>query len=280
MAVSPHSHEPIVMSQYKIEAGTGQHLGDRQEQQDRAALFAAPKAPGYMMAVVADGMGGMSGGVLAAEQVIRTAKQAFDQFSPHTDDIETMLATIARDAHTIIQLTAISSEKQPHSTMVILIVTPQQSAIWAHVGDSRMYRFDGPNFAERTTDHSYVEKLIQEGKLSREEAHRHPLANVLINSLGSKECTPEITIGRHDGLKAGDAFLLCTDGLWHYINESEAGAMIAMNSPRQASEMLINKARDRGEGFEADNCTLAIVKLVAPAKEEKNYAVGKIRRAV
>ncbi|MGH8808655.1 MAG: serine/threonine-protein phosphatase, partial [Noviherbaspirillum sp.] len=60
------------MSQYRIEAGTGQHIGDRKEQQDRTALFTAPKAPGYVMAIVADGMGGLSGGAFAAEQVIRT----------------------------------------------------------------------------------------------------------------------------------------------------------------------------------------------------------------
>ncbi|RJG05876.1 serine/threonine-protein phosphatase [Noviherbaspirillum cavernae] len=268
------------MSQYKIEAGTGQHLGDRQEQQDRTALFAAPKAPGYMMAVLADGMGGLSGGALAAEQVIRTAKQTFDLFSPQTDDVETMLAAIARDAHTIIQLTAISSKKDPHSTMVALVVTPERSAIWAHVGDSRLYRFEGPNIADRTVDHSYVEKLVKDGKLSREEAQRHRLANVLVNALGSKDLTPEITIGCHHGLKAGDAFLLCSDGLWQYFNDAELGAAIAMNSPRQASEMLINKARERASGSAADNCTLAIVKLAAPPKEAKNYTVGKIRRAI
>ncbi|HEX7650173.1 MAG TPA: protein phosphatase 2C domain-containing protein, partial [Noviherbaspirillum sp.] len=100
------------VGQYKIEAGTGQHLGDRQEQQDRVALFAAPRAPGYMMAVIADGMGGRSGGALAAEQVVRTAKQAFDLFSPQTDNVEHLLESIARDAHTIIQLTATSSEKE------------------------------------------------------------------------------------------------------------------------------------------------------------------------
>src|SRR6476660_3494232 len=109
------------MSHYKIEAATGQHIGDRKEQQDRVALFAAPRAPGYMMAVLADGMGGLSGGALAAEQVIRTARQAFDLFSPQTDKVDNLLATIARDAHTIIKLTAISSEKLPHSTCVILV---------------------------------------------------------------------------------------------------------------------------------------------------------------
>lgn len=257
------------MSQYKIEAGTGQHIGDRKEQQDRAALFGAPKAPGYMMAVVADGMGGLSGGALAAEQVIRTAKQAFDVFSPQTDDVEKMLATIALDAHTVIKLTAIASEKKPHSTMVALVLTPDKTAVWAHVGDSRLYRFSGPNCAERTIDHSYVEALVQSGKLSREAAQRHHLANVLLNALGSHDNQPQVTIGRYAGLKVGDSFLLCSDGLWHDLSEAELGAAIAMNSPRQASEMLINKARERVTGDAGDNCTLAIVKLVEPAGDAR-----------
>lgn len=268
------------MSQYKIEAGTGQHIGDREEQQDRAALFAAPKAPGYVMAVLADGMGGMSGGSLAAEQVIRTAKQAFDLFSPQTDDIEAMLTTIAHDAHTIIRLTAMSSEKKPHSTMVILVITPEKSAIWAHVGDSRLYRFNGPNFAERTVDHSYVEKLIKDGKLKRDAAQSHQFSNVLVNALGTYDSDPEPTVRRYHGLKAGDAFLLCSDGLWQYFTDAELGAAIAMNTPRHASEMLINKARERAVGTAADNCTLAIVKLVAPPEEPKNYTVKTMRRAV
>lgn len=268
------------MSQYKIEAGTGQHIGDRHEQQDRTALFAAPKAPGYVMAVVADGMGGLSGGALAAEQVIRTAKQAFDLFSPQTDDVATMLSTIAHDAHTIIKLTAISSEKKPHSTMVVLVITPDKTAQWAYVGDSRLYRFNGPNCAERTIDHSYVESLVRDGKLSRENAQNHHLANVLTSALGSHDSEPEVTVRRYDGLKAGDSFLLCSDGLWHYFSDAELGAAIAMNTPRQASELLINKARERAAGTAADNCTLAIVKLVELPTETKGYTVGKMKRAV
>lgn len=268
------------MSQYRIEAGTGQHIGDRKEQQDRAALLAAPRAPGYVMAVVADGMGGLSGGALAAEQVIRTAKQAFDMFSPQTEDVEKMLVSVARDAHTIIKLTAISSEKKPHSTLVILVVTPDRRAIWAHVGDSRLYRFDGPNCAERTIDHSYVEMLVKEGKLSREEAQHHHLSNVLVSALGSHDNEPQVTLRRYDGLKVGDSFLLCTDGLWHYMSDAELGVAIAMNTPRQASEMLINRARERAVDGTGDNCTLAIVKLVEPQQETKDYTASKMKRAV
>ena len=267
------------MSQYKIEAGTGQHIGDRSEQQDRTGLFVAPKAPGYMMAVLADGMGGLTGGSLAAEQVIRTAQQNFERFSS-TDNIETMLKTIGHEAHTIINLTAFSSEKQPHSTMVVLVITPQGSAIWAHVGDSRLYRFSGPNCAEHTVDHSLVEKMVQDGKLPREEAKGHRLSNLLVNVLGHTTTDLYVTIGRYDGLKAGDSFLLCSDGLWHYFKGAELGAAIAMNTPRLASEMLISKVRTRSAGSNADNCTLAIVKLVAPPKEVKEYTVEKMRRAV
>jgi PPM family protein phosphatase len=268
------------MSQYRIEAGTGQHIGDRNEQQDRTAIFAAPKAPGYMMAVLADGMGGMSGGALAAEQVIRTARQVFEQFSPLTDDVETMLDTIGHEAHLIINLSGLSSEKQPHSTMVVLVLTPERRAIWAHVGDSRLYRFDGPNLAQRTIDHSYVEKLVGEGKLAREEAGNHRLSNLLVNVLGTTTSDLHVTIGRHDGLKPGDAFLLCSDGLWHYFEPGELGAAIAMNTPREAAEMLIKKARERAIGTHADNCSLAIVKLLPPIKQTRDYKAEKMRRAV
>lgn len=267
------------MTQFKIEAGTGQHIGDRSEQQDRVALYTAPKAPGYVMAVVADGMGGLSGGAMAAEQVLRTARQAFDQFSPLTDEVPKMLEAIARDAHTVIKLTSFSSEKNPHSTMVALVITPQREAFWAHVGDSRLYRFDGPNCAFRTRDHSYVDLLVRQGKLAPENAASHQLANVLVSALGAHDSEPEVTLGRHVGLKAGDAFLLCSDGLWHYFSDTELGALLAMNTPRQASEMLMAKVRERAAGENADNCSLTIVKLVPAEPSSKSYSAARMGRA-
>jgi serine/threonine protein phosphatase PrpC len=264
--------------QYKIEAGTGQHLGDRKEQQDRAALFAAPKAPGYMMAVLADGMGGKSGGALAAEQVIRSAQQLFEEFGSE-DDVTAIIEKIVRESHTVIQLSGISAEKEPHSTIVILIITPHGRAVWAHVGDSRLYRFTGANVIERTIDHSYVEKLVSEKKITADEAKTHTLSNILVNVLGSSSAEPFITINEYNELKPNDAFLLCSDGLWHYFTDRELGAVISANTPRVAAEMLINKARERSHG-RGDNCTMAIVKLAKPPKIEKNYKIEKMRRAI
>jgi serine/threonine protein phosphatase PrpC len=268
------------MSQYKIEAGTGQHIGDREEQQDRVALFAAPKAPGYMLAVIADGMGGLTGGALAAEQVVRSAQQNFERFSPLTDDVESILNTIAQEADTVIKLSAMSSAKKPHSTMVLLVLTPQNTAIWAHVGDSRLYAFDGPNCVKRTVDHTYREQLKAENKRDERIEKDPSLAGLLVSVLGSATNPLTVTMGRRENLKAGDAFLICSDGLWQFFSDVELGAAIAMNTPRKASEMLINKARERAAGIKADNCTMAIVKLVKPDKEIKDYTVKKMRRAV
>ncbi|MBR7745390.1 PP2C family protein-serine/threonine phosphatase [Undibacterium baiyunense] len=265
------------MSQYKIEAGTAQHIGDRKEQQDRVALFAAPHAPGHMMAVVADGMGGKSGGAIAAEQVIRSAKMLFDEFFPG-NDIRKMLEAIVHEAHTVIKLSAVSSEKEPHSTFVAVVISPQK-AVWAHVGDSRMYRFDGPNFAERTRDHSYVERLVDEGSITEEEAKTHKMSNVLVNVLGSKNAIPYVSFGEKDNLTAGDSFLLCSDGLWHYFADIELSVAVGASTPRQASELLIKKARDRANS-QGDNVSFAIVKLVPPPVEQKTYVAEKMTRAI
>jgi serine/threonine protein phosphatase PrpC len=272
------------MSSYRIEAGTGQHIGDRDEQQDRIALLAAPKAPGYMMAVLADGMGGAGGGSIAAEQAVRTAQQVFARFSPLTDDVESMLREIASEIHTVIQLTSMASEIRPQTTLALLVLTPERTAIWGHAGDSRICRFSGPNLAERTIDHTQGEPDGPPPAMRSTHAMTAPVAaartpTVLVNVLGNPGATPIISIGRHANLQAGDSFLLCTDGLWHYCSESECGAAIAMNTPREAAQMLIRKARDRSSG-DADNCTLGIVKLVEPVSVSPAYQIDTLHRAV
>jgi len=268
------------MSHYKIEAATGQHIGDRDEQQDRVALFAAPRAPGYMMAVLADGRGAGTGGAQAAEQVIRTARQVFEQFSPLTDDVDSMLNEIAHEAHTMISLVRITSGERPQSTMVALVITPDGAAHWAHAGNSRLYRFSGPNPAFCTVDHSYREKLIADGNLAPDDHAGDKLSRLLVNTLGASGDKASVTAGRYDGLKAGDSFLLCSDGLSPYFTDAELGAAIGIRTPRETSEMLIAKARERSAGRRADNCSLALVRLVAPPTEQKDYKVQGMRRAV
>ena len=248
-----------------IDACVAQHQGDRKEQQDRVSLDPHPKGGGVALAVVADGMGGHTGGVLAAQQVIHTASSNLGQFSARSESARSMLEASLNEAHLLIKASRFINEKDPHSTAVMLLLQPGKVS-WAHCGDSRLYRYRGDRLMFRTTDHSYVEQLVAKRKITPEQALVHPNRNILVTSLGGDEA-PRIDFGEADDLRAGDSFLLCSDGLWAYLGEAELGGVLAAHTARAASELLIERARTRAQG-EGDNVSLAVLKLVeAPSKK-------------
>jgi serine/threonine protein phosphatase PrpC len=268
------------MSTYKIEAGTAQHLGDRPQQNDRTALYTAARAQGYVMAVLADSV---SGGAVAAEQVLHTSKHLFDAYrpgdAPSVPRLKDLLRSIAQETHEILVMSPQVASREPQSTLLLLILTPQGQAVWAHVGDSRLYRFAGGQCALRSNDADYVDYLVQVDKLPEDAAKKHRSSRLLANVLGNRLKAPFVSTGVHEGLRAGDAFLLCSDGLWQYFTDAELATVVARNAPRQASEMLIKKAIERARG-QGDNCSMAIIKLVAPPKVAPTYTVQKMGTAV
>ena len=251
-----------------IDACVAQHQGDRKEQQDRVALLPHPKGGGVALAVVADGMGGHTGGILAAQQVIHTARNSLEQFSARSECPRDMLQASINEAHMLIKASRFINEKDPHSTAVMLLLQPGKVS-WAHCGDSRLYRFRGDRPSFRTTDHSYVEQLVAKGKISPEQALVHPNRNILVTSLGGGDA-PRIDFGHADDVQAGDSFLLCSDGLWGYFGDAELGGVIAAYSAREASELLVSRARARAQG-EGDNVSLAILKFFEAPPVKKTY---------
>lgn len=249
-----------------IDACVAQHQGDRREQQDRVALLPHPKGGGVALAVVADGMGGHTGGALAAQQVLHTAGANLGQFSARSEAPVELLEASLNEAHMLIKASRFINEKDPHSTAVMLLLQPGKVS-WAHCGDSRMYRFRGEHLLFRTTDHSYVESLVAKGRISPEQAQVHPNRNILLTSLGGNE-SPRIDHGEAADLQAGDAFVLCSDGLWGYFGDAEFGAVVASHSARAASDLLINRARKRARG-DGDNVSLVVIKLLAPPQKTK-----------
>jgi len=244
---------------YRLTAATGIHKGDREYQQDQVAVFTHPRAPGCLLAVLADGMGGRSGGRKASDQVLMTARQLFERFSPTTDDAPSMLRQIAQEAHIVIRLTAISAEQEPHSTIALFLINPGADVNWLHAGDSRIYHFSSGRMAKRTLDHSYVQALVDRGEIAEEEAHTHPQSNILMGCLGTED-DPVFSLDYIPKLKSGDVIMSCSDGLWHYFTPEELAYVLESLSPREASEFLIEKARSRGKGG-GDNISLAIVKI-------------------
>jgi serine/threonine protein phosphatase PrpC len=244
---------------FRFSAATGLHRGDRAYQQDQVELIRHARSKGAVLAVVADGMGGKSGGRKASDQVLLTARQIFERFAPGADDASDMLRQLVLEAHLMIKLTAITSEEEPHSTVAAFLIGPNLECDVVHAGDSRVYHFRGAEMMKRTIDHSFVQRLIDEGKITAEAANTHPQANLLTGCLGT-HADPPLAPWHIDRLDYGDTMLACSDGLWHYFSPKELGAILHALPPREASEMLISKARQRARGS-GDNLSLALARI-------------------
>ena len=246
---------------YRLAATTGLHRGDRSYQQDQVEIIAHRRTSGCLLAVLADGMGGKSGGRKASDQVMLTAQQLFERYAPSQDDAGEALQQLVLEAHLMIKLTAITSEEEPHSTLAAFLLSPTRECHVVHAGDSRVYHFRGDEMRWRTTDHSYVQRLVDEGRITEDEANVHPQSNLLTGCLGAPQ-DPPLTHRNVGLLEIGDTVLACSDGLWHYFTPRELGAIVHTLAPREASEMLIHKARQRARGG-GDNLSLALVRVEA-----------------
>lgn len=242
-----------------IETCAAVHQGDRGEQQDRVGIFPHPLKPGCLIAVLADGMGGHSGGAMAAEQVVLKARQNFSAFTPGSEEVQEFLRNVIEEAHVVIKLTRFTSETDPHSTAVVMVLRPGH-ADWSHCGDSRLYHFRRGHLISRSSDHSLVGEMVRSGRITEAQAENHPQRNLLLSCLGADR-DPQIDIGGTPALQAGDAFMLCSDGLWGYFNDAEIGRTLDELEPRAAARVLINAARERAQGA-GDNISIAIIKVV------------------
>ena len=257
------------MNLFKIEAGTAQHIGNRPRQNDRVALLTGGRAPGHVLAVLSSGIHGAA----ASDQVLHTARQVFDEFKPgdtaNPERLAQLLRDIVAESHTVIKMNAVTTGEEGHASFAGLLLSPHGEAVWAHVGDVRLYRFEDGETALRTSDEAYIDHLVALDKLPLDAARNHRRSKLLLNVLGNSRKEPFVTVGWQMGIAPGDAFLLCSEGLWHFFTDAELGAALARSTPRQASEMLISKATERSQG-KGSNCSMAIVKLVKPTPDSPN----------
>lgn len=252
---------------YRLAASSGLHKGDRDYQQDQVALLVHSRVQGCVLAVIADGMGGRTGGRKASDQVILTARQLFAKFDPASGNGATFLRQVAMEAHTVIKLIAVASEEDPHSTIAAALIMPDGLCHWLHSGDSRIYHFRAGRLRRRTMDHSYVQTLVKQNKMTEEEAAVHPRANVLISCLGTS--TEPILGSEHvTRLHIGDVLMVCSDGLWQYFTDADLSMTLSTLPPTEASHFLVEKARERAAGG-GDNLSLIVIKIEPPIERSR-----------
>jgi len=192
-------------------------LGNRETNEDRLVVVERQQS---VLMVVADGMGGHRGGDIAAQIFVDTLEKFFRKVTLPLSNPKLFLDKAINAAHKIIceESTKSKAGIDPRTTCVVCIIQ-EQSAYWAHVGDSRLYLIRENKILARTIDHSYVEDLFRQGLISEADMLTHPKRSYLTQCIGGNEHVPNISYGNMAVLKKEDIFILCSDGFWTAINQ-------------------------------------------------------------
>jgi len=213
---------------------------------------------GSNLFVVADGMGGHAGGdvasAIAVKRIIETDREyesgADAEFALHA----ALVAANSQLAETVFD----HSELTGMGTTVSGLILVGDKLALAHIGDSRIYRLRDGELAQITADHTFVQRLVDSGRITEEEAAVHPRRSVLMRVLGDVDATPEIDTAVHDAM-AGDRWLLCSDGLSSYVSEEKIkNALTSSETPQDAAERLVKDSLDQGA---PDNVTVVILDI-------------------
>ena len=240
-------------------------IGGRSYNQDRQVIAHSREA---VMLVVADGMGGHLQGEVAAQITIDLMSELFyQQATPSLSHPNRFLVNAISSTHqAILDYAADHHLPEIPSTTVVAAIIQQGMLHWCHVGDSRLYLLDGKQGMRlRSRDHSQVQRLIDQGKLTEEGARTHPERNKIYNCLGATT-DPDIDIGEKQMLQPGCSVLLCTDGLWSQISDSEMEKVFIGRAVGQVMPALMNVA-ERRAGSTGDNLSAVAVTLLDDAAE-------------
>ncbi|MFC5548015.1 PP2C family protein-serine/threonine phosphatase [Massilia aerilata] len=216
------------------------HIGGRKVNQDRMGYSYTREA---LLLVLADGMGGHQRGEVAASIALQTMSALFrSQATPYVKKPERFLEDAFQRAHEEIQRYAREHgmPDNPRTTIVACLVQ-HNCAVWAHCGDSRLYWLRRGQILARTRDHSHIEHLIAKGLADPGERGTHPDRNKLYSCLGAST-PPKVELSRQSVLEPGDVLLLCSDGLWGILPDTEIVHQLSTHTIVQAVPDMIGMA--------------------------------------
>lgn len=218
----------------------------RETNQD--AYYASQPSDTVGLYIVADGMGGYNGGDIASTLAVTATKNYIESNFAEIEHTKESLQELVRNAIEYANMLVYEKSKEVQelegmgTTIEVALVYNNRVYI-GHIGDSRIYRIRKKFIRKLTTDHSYVEKLVKDGKISRDEAEHHPKKNMLTRALG---CTsfvePDVSV---KGFLKDDILVLTSDGLTNMVSDEEIYNIVTENI-EVATDKLIKKANEAG----------------------------------
>jgi serine/threonine protein phosphatase PrpC len=212
--------------------------------------------------VVADGTGGHYGGEVASRIAVDAVLGAFCDAPAF--GAPALLSYVAHASTNLAEAKRADAELADMSTTVAALLIDQQTAraVWAHLGDTRIYLFRGGRVHAVTSDHSLTQQLIDAGYASAGQLRVHPQRNILLAAIGAEGESP-VAASDEFALQAGDALLACSDGLWEWVLEDEMEQALSGTA--------------RSEDWLAAMCARADAAVGAAGKVRDNYSAYAIR---
>lgn len=229
--------------------------------QNEDAYLAVPEAGAF---AVADGLGGHAAGEVASRLAVRVLADHVGPTGPdRSPEVarKTLLAALRESNRVILE----EAGRDPAlrgmgTTLTALLLADDRAWAIGHVGDSRAYRLRGGSLERLTRDHTVVQQLVERGRLTEEQARVHPRSSVLTRALGiEREVEAELYDGR---ARAGDRFLLCSDGLTAMVPEDRIQELLEeAGDPSEVADRLVGAANQAGG---ADNITVLVLDVPEP----------------
>lgn len=222
---------------------------------------------GKYLAVVADGMGGHAGGDVASASTVLDLIHL--DHNRHDGDAGSHLADEIQSANSLLsELVHVNPKLAGMGTTVTALLLSGDRLAYAHIGDSRAYRLKNGTFEQMSTDHTFVQRMIDEGRMTEAEAEVHPHKNVLMRVLGDVDASPELDLKYFD-VTAGERWLLCSDGLNFVRHEMVEEVIRHTKSLATAADTLIELTLAAGS---PDNVTVVVFDVVESVPNDTDTA--------
>lgn len=237
---------PVDMCKYS-------NVGGRAENEDTCGAF--NKSKKEFCFVVADGLGGHGGGAQASQMAVKTISESF--FENELKNPEEFKVWFQKANQEVFQIQTPDCEMK---TTLVTLHIKDDFAMWAHIGDSRLYHFVDGKLVDQTFDHSVSQMAVLRGEISPEEIRGHEDRNRLLRALGRDE-EIRIDVSEKISLKGKQhAFLLCTDGFWEYVYENEMEkALLHSRSAEKWIHKMVSHIKSRAKEGNDNNTAIAVI---------------------
>jgi protein phosphatase len=271
------------MANDSVLSAASSHIGKiRATNQDSGSV-------GRHLYVVADGMGGHAGGDVASALAVQHLLKLDRSYSSVDEARETLFTNILEAGRELTTTVEEHPELTGMGTTVSAMIRVGSQMVIAHIGDSRIYRLREGVLEQITSDHTFVQRLVDSGRITAEEAAVHPRRSVLMRVLGDVDAEPEVDTHVID-TQPGDRWLLCSDGLSGYVSERDiAETLLTIDDVELVCHKLITQTLSEGA---PDNVTVVVVRvaenletsppseprMVGSAAEPLTYESGPVLR--